>query len=311
VKEPFYRRLNLEDNNIYLRRRCEPYPKHIETLVNRAGKYRIFLGRSLDDIDQDAELEDLERGATESDVIDYFKNNLFTKPTSANTLKQSNYFPMSTCAVPQTTSIYKISIPQPDILYGYRYEAFPQQITQLRSQGTNIMANSQGLIYPFLLIEFNSDSLSGDNSLWAVTNQCLAGAACCVNLTENLNDWLKQSQSGSINSAIFSIAISGTEARLYVSWKHGVNYYMQRVKGFLLQEPEQHRDFCKYVLNIIDWGEGERLREIRESLNKIPDKSKTTPGTASTSVGRYRKRKAPDDELFHGEDEVEEETADS
>jgi len=38
----------------------------------------------------------------------------------------------------------------------------------------------------------------------------------------------------SIDSAVFSVAISGTEARLYVSWKHESNYCMRKIDSFLL-----------------------------------------------------------------------------
>jgi hypothetical protein len=84
------------------------------------------------------------------------------------------------------------------------------------------------------------------------TNQCLGGAATCVILAEGLNDQLTKYRIDPINSAIFSIAMSGTEARLYISWKHEANYYMQTVKNFLLSDPEHHLLFRKCVLNIID-----------------------------------------------------------
>jgi hypothetical protein len=35
--------------------------------------------------------------------------------------------------------------------------------------------------------------------------------------------------------------MSGTEARLYISWKHDeLNYYMANVQSFLLQDPEHY-----------------------------------------------------------------------
>ncbi|KAF4511874.1 hypothetical protein G6O67_001078 [Ophiocordyceps sinensis] len=71
-----------------------------------------------------------------------------------------------------------------------------------------------------------------------------------------------------IDSAAFSIAMSGTEARLYVSWKHNEqDFYMANVKSFLLQDPEHYLEFRKYVRNIIDWGKDKRLQDIRNSLD--------------------------------------------
>lgn len=57
--------------------------------------------------------------------------------------------------------------------------------------------------------------------------------------------------------------MSGTEARLYISWKHSdLDYCMKKVKSFLLQEPEHYLEFRKYVRNIMDWGKGRRLSRI-------------------------------------------------
>ena len=71
-----------------------------------------------------------------------------------------------------------------------------------------------------------------------------------------------------IESTIFSVAFSGTEARLYVSWKHGgLKYYMAGVQSFLLHRPDHYLEFHKYVLNIIDWGKGKRLQSFRDALD--------------------------------------------
>ncbi|KAG9237037.1 hypothetical protein BJ875DRAFT_454745 [Amylocarpus encephaloides] len=65
--------------------------------------------------------------------------------------------------------------------------------------------------------------------------------------------------------------MNGTEARLYISWKHDeLDFYMRKVDGFLLQSPEHYLKFRKYVRNIIDWGKDKRLKEIRDSLDRQP-----------------------------------------
>ena len=55
-------------------------------------------------------------------------------------------------------------------------------------------------------------------------NQCLSGSASCVNITEHLNDQLRKYNLKEINSAIFSVALNSTEARLYIRWKHDHKY---------------------------------------------------------------------------------------
>ncbi|KAG9238341.1 hypothetical protein BJ875DRAFT_56741 [Amylocarpus encephaloides] len=109
------------------------------------------------------------------------------------------------------------------MLFGYTDEAFPQQQTQLISMGNEMVANSQGLIYPFFVIEFKADGPSGARSLWVATNQCLGGSASCVNIAKRLScqlKWYKSDEVRPIDSTAFSVAMSGTEARLYVSWKY-------------------------------------------------------------------------------------------
>lgn len=189
---------------------------------------------------------------------------------------------------PRTGSKFKVSTPVPDMLYGYKPgSAFPNQQAQLITMGTEPIANTQDLLYPFFAIEFKGDGPSGVGSLWVATNQCLGGSASCVNIAERLNTQLRRCNSDniqSINSAAFSIAMSGTEARLYISWKHNeLDYYMANVRSFLLQEPEHYIEFRKYVRNIIDWGRGGRLEEIRKSLDSLLEESRKRTSAAAKS----------------------------
>ena len=121
-------------------------------------------------------------------------------------------------------------------------------------------------MFPFLIIELKSDDPGRTGSLWLATNQCLGAFASCLNITERLNHPLRQCKSDKvqlINSAVFIVAMSGTEARLFISWKHNEHdYYMQKVRSFALQDPGHLLEFREYVRNIIDWGKGSRLKDI-------------------------------------------------
>jgi len=58
----------------------------------------------------------------------------------------------------------------------------------------------------------------------------------------------------------FSIAMNGTEARLYVIRKQDEpNYYMANFRRFLLHNHDHYVAFRKDVRNILDWGKGNRL----------------------------------------------------
>ncbi|KAI9674053.1 MAG: hypothetical protein M1829_003896 [Trizodia sp. TS-e1964] len=305
VENPLYRDNNLAENNIFLRSSREQFPKHIADLVDKARKDRGYPGPSLDQVLQDMNLEDLEMGTGESRVEAYFKTMIFPEPPAVDSLKRINKSPMAKHTVPSVGSTLKVSTPVPDMLYGYnRLGAFPRQQAQLRSMGNGIAANTQDLLFPFFVVEFKADGPRGSGSMWVATNQCLGGSATCVNIVEHINSQLSHCHSDTIrpiNSAVFSIAMNGTEARLFISWKHDeLKYHMQKVRSFLLQEPEQYVEFFKYVHNIIDWGKDARLREIQKSLDCLFEESKVEGSqlgkpwpspSHDTAGGRSQKRK--------------------
>lgn len=173
---------------------------------------------------------------------------MFPRSRSGDVLDRSDRQPMARHAVPSADSKLKVSNPKPDMLFGYsRHAAFLQQQAQLISMGSEMVATSQNLIYPFFVVEFKGDGPSGGGALWVATNQCLGGAASCVNIAERLNRQLEQCESDQVrpfDGAAFSIAMSGTEARLCISWKHDeLRYYMANVKSFLLQRPDHYLEF--------------------------------------------------------------------
>lgn len=287
VEDPNYRRLNLAANHIYLHSSREQFPQHIAGLLNEVRGDRDSPGPSSDQVCQDTRLEDLEMGTGEPDVEKYFHTYVFPDPEPTDNLKRTDRNPMAKHVTPDVQSKLKVSTPVPDMLFGYTDEAFLLQQTQLISMGNEMVANSQGLIYPFFVIEFKADGPSGSGSLWVATNQCLGGSASCINIAERLNRQPRQCKSNivqPIDSAAFSIAMSGTEARLYISWKHDeLKYYTRKVDSFLLQSPEHYLKFRKYVRNIIDWGKDKRLKEIRDSLDSLLEENRKTASQLAKS----------------------------
>ena len=247
VEDPFYRTWNLAANNIYMRSPQEEFPDRISKLVDLVHKDRDSPSPSSDQLRLDSKLITLEMGAGEPQVEEYFRNNLFPDPELTECLKRADKQWMSKHGVPNTGSKYKVSTSVPDMLYGYSNEAFLQQQAQLFSMGPEMTANNQGLIYPFFVIEFKGDGPTGAGSMWVAMNQCLGGSASCVNIAERLNHRLRQYKSDKIqpsDSVAFSVAMNGTEARLYISWKHNeLDYYMQKIDSFLLQKPMDYMQF--------------------------------------------------------------------
>ncbi|KAI0102470.1 hypothetical protein GGR51DRAFT_527478 [Nemania sp. FL0031] len=312
IEDPAYRLANLNRNNIFMRPSYEELPDHIAKLVNDVRKGRDSPEPSLEQVRQDSKLDALSwAGAGEPQVERYFSTHIFPDPDIGESLQRTDRQPMAKRIVPQSESKLKLSNPVPDMLYGYNStEALTTgQQDLFSSVGDTMMANSQGMVYPFLVVEFKGDGPSGAGSLWAATNQCIGGSVCCINVAESLNRQLKQykSDKGSFNSAAFSIAMSGTEARLFISWKHNeLKYYMARVEAFLLQRPDNYLEFRRYVRNIFDWGKNKRLEEIRDSLDTILEerrkkasevaKSRPPPSNSSaTSGGKRRKSSSRED----------------
>ena len=136
--------------------------------------------------------------------------------------------------VPNIGSKLKVGAPRPGTLYGYNVVgAMPQQQAQLCSMGTEMIANTDGLIYPLFVIQYKADDPGGSGNMWVATNQCLRGSATCVNIAERLNRRLRQCKNEKvwpIDSTAFRIAMNSTEAPLYVSWKHDeLIFYMQKM----------------------------------------------------------------------------------
>ncbi|KAK3369365.1 hypothetical protein B0T24DRAFT_651002 [Lasiosphaeria ovina] len=235
--------MNLAANNVYMRPLHEQFPEDIASLVDYIRQDRDSPGPSPDEVRQDAELNELWMGTGEPEVEDYFRGKIFPKPRPSDSLKRSDRQPMARHTVPSTGSKLKVRTP-----------AFPQQQAQLISMGTEMVANNQyqSLLNPSFVVEFKGDG----GSMWVATNQFLGGSASCVNVAEHLNRQLRQCKNDEvqpINSATFSIAINGSEALLYISWKHNdLNYYIANIKSFLLQEPAHYLEFRKYVRNLID-----------------------------------------------------------
>jgi hypothetical protein len=279
----------LTANNIYIRPFYEEFPEDIAGLVNYICMDRNSPGPLSDQLRQDTDLYDLEMGTAEGDVEKYFHANVFPDPKLSDSLKRSDRLPMAKHVVPDFGSKLKVSNPVPDMLYGYnRLGAFTDgQQAQFNSMGTEMIANSQSLSYPFFVIEVKADGPSGAGSLWVATNQCLGASASCVSIVERLNRQLRLCKSNKvqpIDSTAFSIAMNATEARLYISWKHDeLKYYTRKVDSFLLQKPNDYVEFRKYVRNIIDWGKDRRLKEIRDSLNILLEESRKTASQLAKS----------------------------
>ncbi|KAL2687047.1 hypothetical protein Neosp_004597 [[Neocosmospora] mangrovei] len=243
-----------------------PVVKYIyEWVMNQA---RDLPGITSERINGDALLHNLEESGSSTRIKEYFKA-LFTPPPSSRVQGVRDQT-MCYGVVPHRESIEGPRPPTPAMLYGYSLDVFSdaekQQQTLFEAEAT------RACLYPFFTIEVQGDGPTSTGSLWAATNTCLASSAGCVALFNKLERRVHQVTgpfSPELNNVAFSIAMNGTEARLFVTYRMDEGMYgMYKAKSFLLQDPDHHIMFHKCVLNIIEWGQ-QRLVKIRDALRYL------------------------------------------
>jgi hypothetical protein len=273
VEDPDYQEENLAFNNIFFRHPTDLFPEHIRSLVNHIGRVYDYPGLTEEQLIQRMVQYKLGPLSTETEVEDGFKNGILPAFDSRDVLRRIGRYLMDKDTVPNTAGSNKmVGLPIPDVLYGYNDKAFPNQQFQVHSLRDKITTLKPGLIYPFLVAELKGFTISKViDPLQVAKNQCIGYAASCVNIAEHLNSLLKECRNNVplINSAIFSIAMNGTIAKLYVCWKHNESYYMQQVEVFPLEQTKSYLLFCSAVRHIVDWGKNECLTAIRNALDNL------------------------------------------
>lgn len=199
----------------------------------------------------------------------------------------------------------RIARPKPDLLYGYTEKSFTdkQRLAQrsLHPRSPNSTCGvAAGIIrFPFLAVEVKAvGSTGGGGGLWVATNQCAGASTTCLAAVKLLNDSVA-SGGGKIqvDEISYSIAVDNYLALLYVSWREDSRYCVQRVRSFLLSEPDQFVDFRKHVRNILDWGRKTRLSNIGRTLDTLADERASAQSLqAKLRDPPYR---VPTEEQFH------------
>ncbi|KIL95454.1 hypothetical protein FAVG1_00191 [Fusarium avenaceum] len=222
VENPRYRDTHLALNKISLVNSRKELPNHISALVNPFTPDRVSILPSPEDAEDNNELLAMELKGSEANVENFFRDNIVPRSSQDNILLRSDRIVMGKEDMVSKMPNFKISPPIPGMLYGYNTSnAFEQeQHIWIAITGSSACANVEELLHPFMAVEFKGDGPSSRGSLWVATNQCLGVSTACINIIEKLNEKLlncKHVPIWQINSASFSIAMNGTEARLYVS----------------------------------------------------------------------------------------------
>ncbi|OAP54691.1 hypothetical protein AYL99_11139 [Fonsecaea erecta] len=285
VAIPGYREVNLATHGIHLRSMDETLPRHVKRLVSDMFKRRQSLEPDMKDTEGRRTLTDLtERNSAESQVAKELKRLIFQNSETEERVKglcqtvegylmRKEHLPTSS----QPDFDNRLSQPKPDILYSYVFEAFTlNQQKQLNKMAqSEFTANNQRSIYPFFVVEFKGNAGLTTGSLWVGTNQCLGATAACIKMVEKLNKYVEGLDTSTlqpVDTTVFSIAMSGSEARLFVSWKEGDGQYItQQIEGLAVCRPDHYVRLHRFVRNVIDWGTGSRLAQIGAVLDYIQE----------------------------------------
>ncbi|KAK4146182.1 uncharacterized protein C8A04DRAFT_35169 [Dichotomopilus funicola] len=299
-RHPRYRETSLLLNHIYIRHPATPLPDLVTGCIDSIRAQRDSPGLSPDELSQAIyQLDTLEEGCDEDQVAGLLNNTAFPNTTTdtmygpGTGLTSNSGTLIAQHLVPITpTSPYRVSQPKPDKLYGYSGRmtgAFtePQLLakTMLHPKHPDYAtATSKALDFPFFVVEFKAaGGTRGD--LWVATNQCAGASAACLNVVSQLNWALQKYQSTErIDNLCYSVAVDNNLAKLYISWKEDDrSYYFQRIGTFLLSHPEGFKDFRKQVRNILDWGKGARLTQIRDALDIVLEGNRKCASEAARS----------------------------
>jgi len=169
-----------------------------------------------------------------------------------------------------------IKNPKPDIVYGISLDALtPEQLIT----ANKLIESSQlspGILYPFLIFEWKSAK-----GLFAEAHdQARRGGAALVNALAKLTslaESLKAEQAGSkpdIRTIAFSCVITPNFAHIYVHFRQlrldgEPEWYMAKVSGYQTDESDDVRRLRRDIHNILDWGVLERIKDIKEFLDRV------------------------------------------
>lgn len=157
----------------------------------------------------------------------------------------------------------------------------------------NDIAIAEGIDFPFLIVEWKSESRAGTSH--AAQSQAARGGAAIVNAMRKLYGMIAPNGNpealGYTNlaarTACFSCVIAGWTIGLWVHWFGFADGVIEWYSTVLLEtRVRTYEDFIvlhRAIHNILDWGCGERVTQIQEVLKTILEQER----------GADLKRKSP------------------
>ncbi|KAK8044149.1 hypothetical protein PG993_004173 [Apiospora rasikravindrae] len=299
VEREDYRKNNLEANGIYINFEIEgpALPKPVfdtcKSIRRALSSSRPLSKQMQEDLKSLIHMQKNRPSPTEAEIEKWFQSCVF--PTVPNTdamgLKAQSSISFTRGCVPGAQQeTHSVSVPKPDLVYGYTlvgrvvHFSDAQQIAG-RTMSPKMGMDGSDLAFPFLIIEYISDQ----GIRWAAENQCMGGSATSVAMVNGLNDMLKKcNETQRVNNTAFSFVINHFHAMLYVSWmgEGEKEYLVRRLLMFDLYAGNEFSKFTTCVKIIINWGKGDRLKEIKWALDVIGGKDRILTSTKAKTLDR-------------------------
>lgn len=201
VENPCYRDTQLALNKISLVDSRKELPSHISALIKSLTPDRVSILPSHEHAEDNNELLAMELEASKANVENFFRDNIVPRSSQDNILLRSDRIIISNEAMVSKMPNLEINTPIPGMLYGYNISnAFEhEQKIWIATPGGSACANDEGLLYPFMAVEFKGDgpravAVSGlqrasalvypppvstlsrsSTRSFAITNTCLSG----------------------------------------------------------------------------------------------------------------------------------------
>lgn len=239
------------------------------------------------------QLREKENGE-ESKIENILKASILVPPTSAVGLQINEKSHFNVQLLPKgarrhvegflSQEFATISQPKPDLAYGYQECVFDVQETDMfytvmtteEGHPVNLRTISQPapeIFWPFLIVEAKAQA-KGTNCYQA-SNQCAGGGSSCLNSIATLNELARQAtgkESPCADSVAYSLAIDSEMAILYIHWREfPTSYFLQRIDTYLVRKSSDLVRLSTHLRNIVDWGLGTRLEQVRASLNDLSE----------------------------------------
>lgn len=194
---------------------------------------------------------------------------------------------LDTGYVPAKNERWTPVTPSPDLMFGYRTDggratpAFSAEQTRfldIQSRGSDGLAHSgEDLVFPFFIVETESDRPLLRGNARALVNQCLGGGSTCSSIAERLNEMTREAAQAAnvepptVNNTVWSITLSHARTVLYMTWKEEGKCFTRCVDQFLIHKPEDYIRLRRMLRNILDWAREERLESIRRCIQFLID----------------------------------------